>query len=159
MGVFRKQAFGTAVNYTSPGRTAGRASSPYVTAVGGTQLQYGWRWETRRATWPSTPTGASTRAVLGHHARRDPVERRLERVVVPVAQRAAARARLYRAPELADGSACRLQGTTALVPDLAWNASVNGGVLVYTSFFPSVNRVGWHIYGGTSASSAAGCRG
>ena len=30
---------------------------------------------------------------------------------------------------------------------------MNGGVLVYTSFFPSVNRVGWHVYGGTSAAS------
>ena len=30
---------------------------------------------------------------------------------------------------------------------------MNGGVLVYTSFFPSVDRVGWHVYGGTSAAS------
>ena len=44
-------------------------------------------------------------------------------------------------------------GNHRLVPDLAWNASVNGGVLVYTSFFPSVSRVGWHVYGGTSAAS------
>jgi subtilase family serine protease len=39
------------------------------------------------------------------------------------------------------------------VPDLAWNAAVNGGVLVYTSFFPNRDRVGWHVYGGTSAAS------
>ena len=37
------------------------------------------------------------------------------------------------------------------VPDVAWNAAVNGGVLVYTSFYPDTNRTGWHIYGGTSA--------
>jgi subtilase family serine protease len=30
---------------------------------------------------------------------------------------------------------------------------VNGGVLVYTSFFPSTDRLDWHILGGTSASS------
>jgi len=30
---------------------------------------------------------------------------------------------------------------------------VNGGVLVYTSFFPNFFRVGWHTFGGTSASS------
>jgi subtilase family serine protease len=30
---------------------------------------------------------------------------------------------------------------------------VNGGVLVYTSFFPNASRVGWHVYGGTSAGS------
>jgi subtilase family serine protease len=34
---------------------------------------------------------------------------------------------------------------------VSWNAAVDGGVLVYTSF-PGV-RVGWHIIGGTSASS------
>jgi subtilase family serine protease len=39
------------------------------------------------------------------------------------------------------------------VPDVAWNAAVNGGVLVYTSFFPDIDRVGWHVYGGTSAAS------
>src|SRR5579884_1853594 len=44
-------------------------------------------------------------------------------------------------------------GNHRLVPDLAWNASVNGGVLVYQSFFPSVDRVGWHVVGGTSAAS------
>jgi hypothetical protein len=44
-------------------------------------------------------------------------------------------------------------GNHRLVPDLAWYAAVNDGVLVYTSFFPSISRVGWHVYGGTSASS------
>lgn len=43
-----------------------------------------------------------------------------------------------------------LKGARGL-PDLSWNAAVDGGVLVYTSF-PGV-RVGWHIIGGTSASS------
>ena len=41
----------------------------------------------------------------------------------------------------------------AACPTCPGNAAVNGGVPVYTSFFPSVNRVGWHIYGGTSAGS------
>ena len=39
------------------------------------------------------------------------------------------------------------------VPDVAWNAAVNGGVLVYESFFPNRDRVGWHVFGGTSAAS------
>jgi subtilase family serine protease len=37
------------------------------------------------------------------------------------------------------------------LPDISWNAAVDGGVLVYTSF--PVVRVGWHIIGGTSAAS------
>jgi subtilase family serine protease len=43
-----------------------------------------------------------------------------------------------------------LNGARGL-PDLSWNAAVDGGVLVYTSF-PGT-RVGWHIVGGTSAAS------
>jgi subtilase family serine protease len=39
------------------------------------------------------------------------------------------------------------------IPDLSWDAAVNGGVLVYiTSYSPPI-RSGWHIFGGTSASS------
>ena len=40
------------------------------------------------------------------------------------------------------------------VPDLAWNAAVNGGVLVYHSYFPkSSGPPAWGVFGGTSASS------
>jgi subtilase family serine protease len=40
------------------------------------------------------------------------------------------------------------------VPDLAWNAAVNGGVLVFHTFFPSLDGPpAWGVYGGTSASS------
>jgi subtilase family serine protease len=39
------------------------------------------------------------------------------------------------------------------VPDLSWNAAVNGGVLVWITAFPNYQRPGWHVYGGTSASS------
>src|SRR6185312_15864883 len=35
------------------------------------------------------------------------------------------------------------------LPDLSWNAAVNGGVLVYASFFPADSPPAWHIYGGT----------
>ena len=78
-------------------------------------------------------------------------ERRLERVVVPVRDRRRPE-RALPAPELAGRRPAGCRESPA-VPDVAWNASVNGGVLVYTSFFPSINRVGWHVYGGTSAAS------
>jgi subtilase family serine protease len=56
-------------------------------------------------------------------------------------------------PSWQDGVASAIPGNHRGVPDLAWNAAVNGGVLVYTSFYPDTNRVGWHVYGGTSAAS------
>jgi subtilase family serine protease len=39
------------------------------------------------------------------------------------------------------------------IPDLSWSAAVNGGVLVYITAYPTAIRPGWHIFGGTSASS------
>ena len=44
-------------------------------------------------------------------------------------------------------------GDHRLVPDISWNAAVNGGVLVYITAFPTYQRSGWHVYGGTSAAS------
>jgi subtilase family serine protease len=60
---------------------------------------------------------------------------------------------IYPRPDYQSGVASVIGTDARGEPDLSWNAAVNGGVLVYTSFFPSVNRTGWHIYGGTSASS------
>ncbi|MGC8633739.1 MAG: DUF6431 domain-containing protein [Candidatus Limnocylindrales bacterium] len=54
--------------------------------------------------------------------------------------------RLYAPPLIETARALRARGRS-------WNAAVNGGVLVYTSFYPNVSRVGWHLYGGTSAAS------
>ena len=123
--------------------------SPYVTSVGGTQLQYGWTWDPTSDNpfltdgslnpdyfawnsggstepvdnegWVGLVTGGGLSTVYGRPAYQDPI--------------------------------ASVVGDHRGVPDLAWNSSVNGGVLVYTSFFPGVNRVGWHLYGGTSASS------
>src|SRR5438309_11886219 len=50
-----------------------------------------------------------------------------------------------------DGTVTGVQ--TCALPIFAWNASVNGGVLVYITAFPSYQRSGWHVYGGTSAAS------
>ena len=44
-------------------------------------------------------------------------------------------------------------GDHRLVPDISWNAAVNGGVLVYITAFLNYQRSGWHVYGGTSAAS------
>jgi len=44
-------------------------------------------------------------------------------------------------------------GSARGVPDVSWDAAVNGGVLVYITAFPTYQRAGWHVYGGTSAAS------
>jgi subtilase family serine protease len=126
------------------------ASSPYLTSVGGTQLQYGWTWD---------PTSDVAFTADGDYnpdyfnytdgGNTEPV---WNESWLPAATGGGPSA-IYPRPSWQNGVADRIPGDHRGVPDLAWNAAVNGGVLVYTSFFPSVDRVGWHVYGGTSASS------
>ena len=115
------------------------SSDPLVTSAGGTWLQFGWTWN------PANPTDLSYTTTPG---------RRTEVVwnepFLPAAT-GGGRSALFSTPSFQSGiSSSTLQGARGL-PDLSWNAAVDGGVLVYTSF-PGV-RVGWHIIGGTSASS------
>jgi subtilase family serine protease len=115
------------------------SSDPLVTSAGGTWLQFGWTWN------PSSPTDLSFLTTPG--SRTEVVWNE------PFIQAAGGGGRsvLFSTPSFQSGiSQSLLQGARGL-PDLSWNAAVNGGVLVFTSF-PGV-RVGWHIIGGTSASS------
>lgn len=115
------------------------SSDPLVTSAGGTWLQYGWTWN------PASPTDTSFLTTPG--SRTEAVWNE------PFIQAATGGGRsvLFSSPNFQSGiSQSLLQGARGL-PDLSWNAAVDGGVLVYTSF-PGV-RVGWHIVGGTSASS------
>ncbi len=126
------------------------ASSPYVTAVGGTQLQAGWTWDpTSDVAFTSDgdynppyfnyTDGGNTEAVWNESW-------------LPAATGGGPSA-IYPRPSWQSSVAGSIPGNARGVPDLAWNAAVNGGVLVYTSFFPKTDRVGWHVYGGTSAAS------
>jgi subtilase family serine protease len=125
------------------------ASSPYVTAVGGTQLQDGWTWN------PSsdTPFTADGNYNPDYFAWTDGGNADVvwNESWLPAATGGGPSV-IYPRPswqqDVLPGA-----GDHRLVPDVAWNAAVNGGVLVYTSFFPDVNATGWHIYGGTSAGS------
>ncbi len=125
------------------------ASSPYVTSVGGTQLQDGWTWN------PSTdiPFNADGSFNAPYWAWTVGGNQNFvwDESWLPAATGGGPSA-IYSRPSWQTGVDTGA-GDHRLVPDLAWNAAVNGGVLVYTSFFPNVNRVGWHIYGGTSAAS------
>jgi subtilase family serine protease len=137
------------VNYTQP--TVGwPASSPYVTAVGGTQLQYGWSWSPTSDV-PFTADGDYNPAYWNYTANgiSEPV---WNESWLPAAT-GGGPSTIYPRPSWQRSVASRIGGDHRGVPDLAWNASVNGGVLVYTSFFPQTDRVGWHVYGGTSAAS------
>jgi subtilase family serine protease len=135
------------------------ASSPYVTAVGGTQLMRGWRW----APTTDMPFTADRHVNPGYFNWDDTpgqtVEPAWNESWLP-AGTGGATSILYPVPAwqapVSDRIAPRAGQKGRGLPDLAWNAAVNGGVLVYTSFFPDSSpgdRVGWHIYGGTSASS------
>lgn len=130
------------------------SSDPLVTSAGGTWLQFGWRWNptvqasdyfaclaagnpvnTCRASYLSFVPGGRTEAVWKEDWHRIAT--------------GGGRSVLFATPAFQSGIP-NLQGRRG-IPDLSWNAAVDGGVLVYTSF-PGV-RLGWHTVGGTSASS------
>jgi subtilase family serine protease len=124
--------------------------SPYVTSVGGTQVQAGWTWaptsekpfnddgSRNPAYWAWTP-GGNSEAVWNESW-------------APVAT-GGGRSSVYGRPDFQSGVA-GVVGNHRGVPDLAWNAAVNGGVLVFHSYFPSIEgNPAWGVFGGTSASS------
>jgi len=115
------------------------SSDPLVTSAGGTWLQSGWTWNPSNSTdlsYLPTP-GSRTEAVWNEP-------------FLPAAT-GGGKSVLFSTPSFQSGISPIILGGARGLPDLSWNSAVNGGVLVYTSF-PFV-RVGWHIVGGTSASS------
>jgi subtilase family serine protease len=127
------------------------ASSPFVTAAGGTQLQYGWTWNPTSDT-PflsngspnpdyfafTTPPGSDLNAVWNE-------------TWLPAATGGGPSA-IYSRPSWQSG-VLPGAGDHRLIPDISWDAAVNGGVLVYITAFPTYQRAGWHVYGGTSAAT------
>ena len=129
----------TAVGYPS--------TSPYVVAVGGTQLQYGWTWDptsndpSTSGYWNWLP-GGDSEAVWNESW-------------APIGTGGGASV-IYSRPSWQDGVDGSL-GNHRLVPDTSWNAAVNGGVDVYITAYPQYNcgnSTGcWTFYGGTSAAT------
>lgn len=129
------------------------ATSPYVVAVGGTQLQYGWTWDPTSnepfnadgslnpAYWNSTTTGDSE-AVWNESWS-------------PIATGGGA-SQIYPRPSWQQGVDPAL-GNHRLIPDTSWNAAVNGGVEVWITAYPQFNcgnTTGcWTFFGGTSAAT------
>jgi subtilase family serine protease len=126
------------------------ASSPYVTAVGGTQLQDGWHWNPTSDV-PFTADGAYNPAYF--QSTSGPSSEAVWNESWLPAATGGGPSTIYPRPSWQSGVADRIPGDHRGVPDLAWDAAVNGGVLVYTTFYPDTNRQGWHVYGGTSSAS------
>jgi subtilase family serine protease len=125
-------------------------SSPWVTSVGGTQLQYGWTWDPTSDV-PFTADGDYNPDYFAY-TNGGNTESVWNETWLPAATGGGPSA-IYPRPSWQSSVADRIPGDHRGTPDLSWNAAVNGGVLVWITAFPNAQRPGWHVYGGTSASS------
>jgi len=131
------------------------SSDPLVTSAGGTWLQHGWTWNPAISAndyYACLAAGGSNcnSAYLNFNTGKGQSEAVWKEDWIGAAT-GGGLSTVFSTPSFQSGiSASLLQGQRGL-PDVSWNAAVDGGVLVYTSF--SGVRVGWHIIGGTSASS------
>jgi subtilase family serine protease len=126
------------------------ASSPYLTAVGGTQLQYGWTWAPT-SDQPHLSDGSDNPAYFNWTSGGNS-EAVWNESFLPAATGGGPSA-IYKAPSWQSSQSSIIGSDARGVPDLSWNAAVNGGVLVWITAFPNYQRPGWHVYGGTSAGS------
>jgi subtilase family serine protease len=131
------------------------SSDPLVTSAGGTWLQYGWTWNptiSANAYYNCLASGASNCNAL--YLNYNTGTGRTEAVWKEDWAQAATGgglSALFTTPSFQSGISQNILHGARGLPDVSWNAAVDGGALVYTSF-PGA-RVGWHIIGGTSASS------
>ena len=139
------------VTFSQPTNGGWPGSSPLVTAVGGTQLQFGWTWDPTSDVpfnadgsdnpgyWNSTP-GGNTQVVWNE-------------TWLPAATSGGPSV-IFSLPSFESGVASVIGSDVRGIPDLAWNAAVNGGVLQYQTAYPTAQfPAGWQISGGTSAAS------
>ncbi len=125
------------------------AYSPYVTSAGGTQLQYGWTWSPT-SDLPFLADGSPNPEYFAYTPGGN-LNAVWNESWLPAATGGGPSV-IYPRPSWQSG-VLTSAGDHRLVPDIAWNAAVNGGVLVYITAFPTYQRAGWHVYGGTSAAS------
>jgi subtilase family serine protease len=125
------------------------ASSPFVTAAGGTQLQYGWTWVPTSDT-PFLANGSQNPAYFAYTPGGN-LNTVWNESWLPAATGGGPSA-IYGRPAWQSGVLTGA-GDHRLVPDISWDAAVNGGVLIYITAFPTAIRAGWHVIGGTSAAT------
>jgi len=127
-----------------------------VTAVGGTQLMYGWTWAPTVAgpaffdARHTKPNPAYFNSVAGGTT--EPLWNECGTFGGGNCVTGGGTSSFFAAPTWQSGQRL-VNGGMRSIPDLSWNAAVNGGVLIYTSAYPTAIRTGWHVTGGTSASS------
>ena len=139
------RTFGYPTNGGWPG------SSPLVTAVGGTQLQYGWTWDPTSDV-PFNADGSENAAYF-HSISGGNTEAVWNESWGPMAS-SGGPSEIYPLPSWQSGVASVIGDGMRGIPDLAWNAAVNGGVLQYQTAYPTAQfPAGWQISGGTSAAS------
>ena len=130
------------------------ASSPFNLAVGGTDVMYNWLWAPTTQD-PSQPGFFNATPAAGVAA--EPLW--AEGWLGPGNNTTSGgKSSFYSSPSWQSAQSS-LTGGMRGVPDVSWNAAINGGVLIYITAFSSNNkgatiiRPGWHVEGGTSASS------
>jgi subtilase family serine protease len=134
------------------------SSDPLVTSAGGTWLQYGWKWDPLISAadfYSCLNTAPDPTTCFAQYLNSDPSSSTTEAVWkedwLPAAT-GGGRSVLFSTPSFQSGiSSSLLQGSRGL-PDLSWNAAVDGGVLTYIGFLGGSDN-GYYIIGGTSASS------
>ena len=134
------------------------SSDPLVTAAGGTWLQYGWKWDPTISAndfYSCLNTASDATTCFSQYLNFDASAATTEAVWkedwLPAAT-GGGRSVLFSTPSFQSGiSSSVLQGSRG-VPDVSWNAAVDGGVLTYIGFLGGANN-GYYIIGGTSAAS------
>ena len=130
------------------------SSSPYVTSVGGTQLQFGWTWSPQSDV-PFNADGSLDSAYF--NSANAPGTSTTTNVVwdeswLPAATGGGPSV-LYALPSWQSSLEPVIGGDDRGLPDLSWNAAVNGGVLVDLQSFLPADQQGFYVIGGTSAAT------
>ncbi len=152
--------FGAGVHFASPipfPTVNWPTSDPLVTSAGGTWLQYGWTWNPTVSTttyYNCLASGASFNTCASTYLNYNTGTSRTEAVWkedwAQVATGGGLSA-LFATPGFQSGISQNILHGARGLPDVSWNAAIDGGALVYMTF-PGT-RAGWHVVGGTSASS------
>jgi subtilase family serine protease len=137
--------------YSYPTNGGWPGSSPYVTAVGGTQLQYGWTWHPTSDT-PFESDGITPNDAYFNSTPGGDTEAVWNETWLPAASSGGPSV-IYPLPSWQSKVEPVIGSDVRGIPDLAWNAAVNGGVLEYITAYPNYQPPGWGPSGGTSAAS------
>ncbi len=137
-----------------------------MTACGGTQLQWGWRWDpaiTAEEFWAAVAVlGDWEEAMVvtgimdsrGGPRRTEAVWNEAYAPFTPLVTGGGLSV-LFPTPDFQLGLPQGLPQGRRGVPDISWHAAINGGVLTYMSgtYYQQPYVDGWTIMGGTSAST------